>query len=223
MKLTARAIVVATLGASALGLAAVVAEGTAPAGARPDTLQAVRRSSTNGDDRAETFATRTVPPLAALREIASRPLFSPTRRPPEPAPAPVAVAVAAAPKRIETGQYRLVGVVQPEGGVPLAILRSARGNKLYRAGGGDQVEDWTVVSIKPTEVTLRQGTVDDVLLLKDNEPGPGVVRAPMPPPHPQRVAPGVQGRRAGPVLRPPFLARPPAQANRRGIGLPGAR
>lgn len=108
-------------------------------------------------------------PLTRFAEITERPLFSPSRRPPVRAraatPKPVAAA-APTPKQIDTGEYRLLGVVIEEDR-RVALLRSLRGRTIEVVSEGGTLEAWTVEKIEPESVTLVQGDVRDVVLLRD--------------------------------------------------------
>lgn|GEM_PF-3288452 len=110
-------------------------------------------------------------PLTRFAEITIRPLFSPSRRPPvrerKAAPKPVAAA-APTPKRIDTGQFQLLGVVI-EDERRVALLRSVRLRTIEVVAEGETLESWTVEKIEAESVTLVQGNVKDVVSLRDSE------------------------------------------------------
>jgi hypothetical protein len=174
----ARTLAAAALFASAIAIALYAFVGTGPTGAADSELKAIRSAKPLApDDGRDLFTRRSVPSAAELAGVVQRPLFSPTRRPAEPAPpVPAPVAVSVPPPKIDTGQYRLMGVVI-EGDTKLAVLRAVRGNGVFRASEGERIEEWTVVAIEPAAVLLRQGDVEDMVLLQDND-APAAARRP---------------------------------------------
>jgi hypothetical protein len=80
------------------------------------------------------------------QELAARPLFHITRRPPveaavEPQPAPVAVTLS------------LTGIVNSDD-VQIAIMRLSNQSELVRGQVGDQVGDWKIEDMTETSVTV---------------------------------------------------------------------
>jgi len=110
-------------------------------------------------------------PLTEFAEITDRPLFSPSRRPPvrerKAAPKPV-VAAAPTPKRIDTGQYQLLGVVI-EDERRVALLRSLRTRTIEVVSEGETLDAWTVAKIGAESITLVQGNVRDVVSFRETE------------------------------------------------------
>ncbi len=105
-----------------------------------------------------------MPPVVEFAEVARRPLFDPSRRPPEPA------SVEKAPKPpSKPAGFTLVGVVISDG-ERMAILKRSRSKDYLRVVEGQTVGDWVVKSIAATRVVLRQGTVEEEIVLKDAAP-----------------------------------------------------
>ena len=167
----------------AVVLAAIVAwEATAHVGAgSPLGSRTVRRAAP--------FDAKLMPPPPIVQaeqqypEFASRPLWTPTRRP---APA------AAAPSTYTPGQYVLQGVIVA-GNTRTAMLREKSSGKLHRVEAGKQLNGITVADISPESVTLAQGADREVVPLQVQKAQAGVA--------PQGVAPppGVPQAMAGPV------------------------
>lgn len=116
-------------------------------------------------------------PLSALTGTQERPIFSATRRPP-----PRAVAAAPAeeaqtpppPKPVEAPPpLMLVGAVVGEGDA-IAILVNRIDQKIIRLRQGESLDGWSLASVLPREVTLKQGDRSEVLALQrlDGSPGP---------------------------------------------------
>lgn len=108
--------------------------------------------------------------LGQYRRIVNRPLFSPTRRPPEPRTVEAPREVAApAPIRpvVQTGQFRLIGVVIEEGD-QVALLRDQKSRSLVKAKTGEVISGWTVRTIEARSVSLIQDGVIDTVLMREN-------------------------------------------------------
>ncbi len=98
------------------------------------------------------------PPRETFSEVAERPLFSPTRRP------AVAAAVVAAATASEVLNVDLVGVViWPT--QRLALVRINEGDGVLQVPEGGAVLGWTIVTIEPKRVVLRQGEAERELRL----------------------------------------------------------
>ena len=227
---TVRGILAAMLGASALalgGYAALESSFSRPTDGSTLIVDHRRPAAAMHEANEDSFAGRHVPSMQELAGISARPLFSPSRRPPEPVPVREPVAVSVPPPKVELGQFRLIGVVI-ENDTPLALLREVRGNALIRASLGERIEEWTVETIEPTSVTLRQRDVVDTVMLSDNESPAGVKNRPRAAQPPQAAAPG----KPAPAVRggagAPRIAKPPARrdaaapppAPRRGVARP---
>jgi len=180
-----------------------------------------------------------VPPVAvvvpdqAYPETASRPLFTPTRR-----PAPAAPSVA---NTMTKGQFTLMGVIAV-GNQRTALLREKSGGKVHRVERGKEINGLTLSAVENDQVTLAQGGDQEVLTLQVQK-GPAVAAAPSPassgpfgpaaplagqpmaggvPPAPGQAAAPVPGRPgpAQPAIAQPQPNAPPAAnpAQRSGFG-----
>ncbi len=105
--------------------------------------------------------------LDSYDEILNRPIFSRTRRPPKGRPIPNQAVVPTTEQYIKTGQYRLLGVLIEEGR-PIALVRDARSGETTRVTVGEKIGGWDVVAIHPEALSLKQGTVTDEIMLRDN-------------------------------------------------------
>ena len=104
----------------------------------------------------------TFPPLAEFSEIVSRPLFSPSRRPPEetddsdtdaaPPPSP--------------SRFILAGVII-SAEERMVLLRRVNSTDLIRALLGQEIDGWYVVLIESDRVTLRRGDTVEIVTLQD--------------------------------------------------------
>lgn len=96
---------------------------------------------------------------AGAREMVSRTLFNPTRR-----PAPVAVVETAKPK-MQRGQFALAGTTVVEGKAT-AFLRETNGGKPRRVVQGETINGLLVADVKADRVRLTMGEEAEELLLK---------------------------------------------------------
>ncbi|WP_027532011.1 hypothetical protein [Bradyrhizobium sp. WSM3983] len=107
-------------------------------------------------------------PLSALSGTQERPIFSATRRPPPRAvaAAPAEEAHAPPPKPVEAPPpLMLVGAVVGEGDA-IAILVNRTDQKIIRLRQGESLDGWSLASVLPREVTLKQGDRSEVLALQ---------------------------------------------------------
>jgi general secretion pathway protein N len=148
-------------------------------------------------------------PLSALTVTQERPIFSAMRRPPPRAVAasPVEEAHVPPPKPVDApAPLMLVGAVVGEGDA-IAILVNRTDQKVVRLRQGESLGGWSLTSVQPREVTLKQGDRSEVLALQRTEPP-----TPAPPPPGTPVIP--QGM-AGKLVKPtggdtsfaPFIPR----------------
>lgn len=113
-----------------------------------------------------------MPPLSLYSDIASRPLFSPTRRPPPPDEAPVkeepaAVSVDLVLRGIATAKATRAALIEERGT-----------GKLVRALEGQSVGGWRIVAIMPDVVELEGRGEKLVLEIeKDSSPPMALERA----------------------------------------------
>jgi len=120
----------------------------------------------------------TMPALATYSEVLSRPLFSPTRRPPsEETPAAT----------VSTSMTLIAIVISPRGSH--ALVRHGTPPLLDRVVEGQTIDGWTTEAIKFDRVILRHGV--DVLELvpvsaeQPHPPSPGQPLPFRPPPPPR--------------------------------------
>ncbi|MCP3868267.1 MAG: hypothetical protein GY703_09280 [Gammaproteobacteria bacterium] len=116
-----------------------------------------------------------IPPLSDYSEVVARPLFSLTRKPPalesNETSAVVNTTTAGITKPIEKNQYKVMGIIIT-GEEKVALLQPAnKKGGVLRAREGKRLIDseWTVESITPEAVIIRQRTVTDTLKLSENK------------------------------------------------------
>ena len=97
-----------------------------------------------------------MPPLEAFSIVAERPLFSPTRRPPE------GEVAAAAPRQML--DLTLIGVVLTAE-ERLAIVTPAGQGNAVRLGVGDSIQGWTLVAVEPERATFERDGEEETLFL----------------------------------------------------------
>jgi general secretion pathway protein N len=108
------------------------------------------------------------PPASTFDGVLARPLFSPSRRPPDDAPA---LAVEAAPV-LAAFELELVGVLI-NGEERVALVRQPGVAVLLRLAPGAVAAGWTVESIEPDRVLFRSGTrLEEAQLRDDATPPP---------------------------------------------------
>ena len=126
----------------------------------------VRSSSESGPAQVNPRITEPAPKLEAFSEVVDRPLFSRTRRPQtstdvassEPSPA----------LPVKKYQFLVMGIIIT-GTEKVAMLKpTGKSSDVFRAREGERVLDWTVETIYPEAVTIRQGNITDTLKLSDN-------------------------------------------------------
>lgn len=107
-------------------------------------------------------------PLSALTATQERPIFSAIRRPPPRAvaAAPIEEAHAPPPKPVDAPPpLMLVGAVVGEGDA-IAILVNRTDQKVVRLRQGESLGGWSLISVQPREVTLKQGDRSELLALQ---------------------------------------------------------
>ncbi|MBL8519169.1 MAG: hypothetical protein JNK75_00725 [Betaproteobacteria bacterium] len=197
-----------------LGAAAVA--GLAAIGIETEWGRALRPSAApERRDSAAAELTPTVPAFklgeldVAYKDSGERPLFTPTRRPPQ------AIQSAATPQ-MKRGLFKLAGtVVNAETSV--AYLVEIAGNKTHRVNKGAEVlgqPGLIVEAVEPNRVTLKMGEESEVLELRTAASPP---RPPAPPAVQTAVPAGVpnpagaaQSTQPVPVASVPQQASPPA-------------
>jgi hypothetical protein len=147
-----------------------------------------------------------IPPMTvtqaeqAYPETASRPLFTPTRRPAPAAP----VAGGTIPK----GQFTLMGVMAI-GGLDIALLREKSNGRVHRVEKGKEVNGLTLSAVERDKVTLSQGGDSEVLALAVQK-GPTPAAAAPAAPHAPAAASAAGPFAPSPTTAPAGLpAQPP--------------
>lgn len=106
--------------------------------------------------------------LDKLQDTVRRPLFEASRRPieaPAPLPPPPQVEPAPPPPAfVDQNALSLLGVVTSEGRA-IALLKRNQTGQNIRVEVGDAVDGWTIVSIEPQRVMIRQGQTQIALQL----------------------------------------------------------
>jgi hypothetical protein len=123
-----------------------------------------------------------------FKESGERPLFTPTRRPPQ------AAAAVAAPQ-MKRGQFKLAGTLV-NAGMSVAYLVEIAGNKTHRVNKGSEVlgqPGLLVDTVEPARVVLKMGDETEVLELRTaasppRPPAPVGVPTPAVPGQPAPVA-----------------------------------
>ena len=111
-------------------------------------------------DLEQPYREMTLPPLEALGESLSRPLFRASRRAPEPEP------VATEPIKAEPLDYDLVGISLFDGR-RVALVRKRRGGRVLRVTEGGKLDQWRVTAIDSKRLEVRSDSLIRELRLKD--------------------------------------------------------
>lgn len=123
-------------------------------------------SETAASKPAPATATHTVtshlPPLAEFSATRQRPLFTATRRPTPDADPNAATGLI-------LGHYRLHGVVMA-GARRFVLLTPVGGGEMLQLGEGSKLDHWTVESVAPDRMTLRDGDRREVVSLGKTAP-----------------------------------------------------
>ena len=106
---------------------------------------------------------------ARLAVITERPLFMPTRRPPEIAAAPVSAATTPPPP---PPPNFVVSAIVREGERWLALMRDRRGDEAVEVEVGAALNGWTVTEITADRVTLTTGNREVQVTLRPDPPLP---------------------------------------------------
>ena len=123
-------------------------------------------------------------PLAQFPVTRDRPIFSPSRRPPQPAVAPAVLSKAVAiprPKEPEHPQLTLVGTIaSDEDGFGIFMDQSTKA--VLRLKVGEDFQGWKLRSVQGRETALEKD--QQVVTLVLPQPGVGQVSVEVPPPPP---------------------------------------
>jgi hypothetical protein len=148
-----------------------------------------------------------LPPVEDLEQTVERPLFTPTRRPPQIAPpAPVAEA---APVSVpsEESPADLSGIISGPDRT-YAIMTNKATKEVLHLRAGEKIDEWSIHEIGPRHVVLRRGPGSLRLELFDEKESKtasddGEERIRRPPPNTRpRFAPQQQRQRARPNRQP---------------------
>jgi general secretion pathway protein N len=121
-------------------------------------------------------------PLSVLTATQQRPIFSASRRPPQPAvvaPAAERVNEPAPPKSAEQERppLALIGAVVGDGDA-IAVFVDRTSQKVVRLRRGETLAGWVLGSVLPREVTLRKAGRTEVLVLQRPDSPAGVPGTP---------------------------------------------
>lgn len=128
----------------------------------------LRSALTPEGKRASAAEAKLLPPVIATApeqvypELATRPLFTPTRRPAPEATAPTK-------STFVPGQFVLQGVIAA-GDTRIAMLREKANGRIHRVERGREVNGIEVTEIQRETVTLAQGGEKEVLTLQVQRP-----------------------------------------------------
>jgi general secretion pathway protein N len=132
-------------------------------------------------------------PLSVLSATPERPIFSASRRPPQPAVvAPVEISGAApapAPAEPERPALALIGAVVGDDDA-IAVFLDRSSQKIVRLRQGETHAGWLVSAVLGREVTLKKADRSEVLVLQRQEGPAGVPAAPA---SPGQVIPAASG------------------------------
>ena len=103
-----------------------------------------------------------LPLIANFAETVTRPLFMPTRRPPEPEEE---VVEATAPT-VGRNLFSLLGIVI-SADERIALVTRRRTGEMLRLVVGQHIDGWRVETIRSDRITLRQGDETEVIKLTD--------------------------------------------------------
>ncbi|MGI9335838.1 MAG: hypothetical protein ACR2RL_22045 [Gammaproteobacteria bacterium] len=130
--------------------------GVAAHGARADAGASVPGAA--GPDAPVDVQAPSLPSLASLDQTIQRPLFSATRRPPEPVkPEGAPTSKVAAPARDTPLPATELSAVVMYGDTRVALLKTPAGGGLIRKQVGEEVEGWRLESIDSLNVLLQNG------------------------------------------------------------------
>lgn len=126
-------------------------------------------SALTGLKHSEATPEATAPPpgLDAFSEVVERPLFSSTRRP-QPVSAGDPIPAVASGKPVQKDQFLVMGIVITGENKVVLLKPTGKSSDVFRVREGERVLEWTVESVTPEAVTIRQGDVTDTLKLSDN-------------------------------------------------------
>ncbi|MCP5152305.1 MAG: hypothetical protein H6983_14220 [Ectothiorhodospiraceae bacterium] len=159
----------------------------------PTTTEAPRELA--GTARAALGELRELPPLDALSETTSRPLFASSRRPPQaPAEAPAVVLEQPVEPAAAPAPLSLAAIVVSDG-QPTAYVRGEAEGGLVRLHAGERHQGWLVESIRDDRIVVSSGGTRQEVMLRsfDAPPSPAAAAAARSTPRraPRRPSPGI--------------------------------
>jgi len=133
-------------------------------------VEASGRAADAADAASSAPAIADLPPLATFRTVFERPLFSPSRRPPDGKPAVPGIGVAE--------RYRLLGLMTA-GQARRALL--AEGPRRFEIAEGAALDGWIVIRIEQDRVVLSSPSGETELRLQRTSGNPAGPAAPAKP------------------------------------------
>ena len=119
-------------------------------------------------------------PLSILTATQERPIFSASRRPPQPAVVAAPVVSAPTPQKPTEPEHpplALIGAVVGETDA-VAVFLDRTNQKIVRLRQGEAYAGWTLSSVLPREVTFKKADRTEVLALKRQDGPAGIPGAP---------------------------------------------
>ncbi len=107
------------------------------------------------------------PELDAFSEVVERPLFSRTRRPQIVADTDTGPAYDS-DKPVQKDQFLVMGIIITGENKVVLLKPIGKRSDVFRVREGERVLEWTVESVTPEAVTIRQGDITDTLKLSEN-------------------------------------------------------
>ena len=108
-------------------------------------------------------------PLSEFGEMIMRPLFSPSRRPPEAGGEEMASDTQESTTLpLETNQFLVMGIVIAQDEKVALLKQPGYSDEILQVKEGQKLSDWTVSEITPEFVTIERGGVSEVVRLSDN-------------------------------------------------------
>jgi hypothetical protein len=125
---------------------------------------------------------RPLPGFDHYADITARPIFRPTRRPPEPVraepppppPAPVVVAPPPPPPPpIPLPLMTLVGIVIDSAGGRTALLQAPNQPATLSVKAGDSIDGWQLAEVRPDGILFRRGNQQQEVTFRTHQDQPG--------------------------------------------------
>lgn len=110
-----------------------------------------------------------LPPLERFESVVQRPLFIQGRRPPPEEEEVVVEKPTPAPPAVRRPAVRLIAILIINQQRQAVFKSLVKKQALQRLGRGDEIDGWVVSDINPQQVTLKQGSAEEVFLLREYE------------------------------------------------------